>query len=52
VAYLALLDQKKRALEQAAPLVGWQLPESFAQLRRLLETRLKKHGSCECVQVL
>jgi len=31
---------------------GWQLPESFGQLRRLLEARLKKHGSREYVQVL
>jgi len=29
-----------RALDQAAPLSGWQLPECFAQLRRLLEARL------------
>jgi transposase len=50
--YLALLEQKTRALDQAAPLAGWQLPESFAQLRRLLEARLKKHGSREYVQVL
>jgi len=50
--YLALLEQKTRALDQAAPLVGWQLPECFATLRRLLEARLKKHGSREYVQVL
>jgi transposase len=50
--YLALLEQKTRALDQAAPLVGWQLPECFAQLRRLLAARLKKHGSREYVQVL
>ncbi len=50
--YLALLEQKTRALDQAAPLQGWQLPECFAQLRRLLEARLKKHGSREYVQVL
>jgi transposase len=50
--YLALLEQKTRALHQAAPLTGWQLPECFAQLRRLLEARLKKHGSREYVQVL
>jgi len=50
--YLALLEQKTRALDQAAPLAGWQLPECFAQLRRLLEARLKKHGSREYVQVL
>jgi transposase len=50
--YLALLEQKTRALDQAAPLVGWQLPECFAELRRLLEARLNKHGSREYVQVL
>jgi len=50
--YLALLEQKTRALDQAAPLMGWQLPECFATLRRLLEARLRKHGSREYVQVL
>ena len=50
--YLALLEQKTRALDQAAPLTGWQLPECFAELRRLLEARLKKNGSREYVQVL
>ncbi len=50
--YLALLEQKTRALDQAAPLVGWQLPECFIALRRLLEARLHKHGSREYVQVL
>jgi transposase len=50
--YLALLEQKTRALDQAAPLAGWQLPECFRQLRRLLEARLRKHGSREYVQVL
>jgi transposase len=50
--YLALLEQKTRALDQAAPLAGWQLPECFAELRRLLEARLRKHGSREYVQVL
>src|SRR5664279_4600275 len=50
--YLALLEQKTRALDQAAPLMGWQLPECFAMLRRLLEARLRKHGSREYVQVL
>src|SRR3984957_4872784 len=50
--YLALLEQKTRALDQAAPLAGWQLPASYLQLRRVLEARLKKHGSREYVQVL
>jgi hypothetical protein len=50
--YLALLEQKSRALDQAAPLAGWQLPDCFAHLRRLLEVRLKKHGVREYIQVL
>ena len=49
---LALLEQKPRALDQAAPLAGWDLPPCFATLRRLLDARLKKHGSREYVQVL
>jgi len=27
--YLALLEQKTGALDQAAPLVGWELPRAF-----------------------
>jgi transposase len=50
--YLALLEEKTRALDQAAPLAGWELPECFAQLRRLLEARLQKNGKREYVQVL
>ena len=50
--YLALLEHKVRALDQAAPLVGWELPECFARLRRLLEARLSKGGKREYVQVL
>ena len=50
--YLALLERKTNALDQAAPLVGWQLPEEFARLRRLLEARLGKPGKREYVQVL
>ena len=50
--YLALLERKTGALEQAAPLEGWELPEEFAHLRRLLETRLGKAGSREYIQVL
>ncbi len=50
--YLALLEHKTRALDQAAPLAGWDLPPCFAILRRLLEARLKKHGGREYVQVL
>jgi hypothetical protein len=34
--YLALLEHKSRALDQAPPLTGWELPECFHQLRRLI----------------
>ena len=50
--YLALLEQKTNALDQAAPLVGWELPDSFATLRRLFEARMGKQGKREFVQVL
>jgi hypothetical protein len=50
--YLALIEQKINALDQAAPLAGWQLPEAFATLRRLLEARMGKQGKREYVQVL
>jgi transposase len=50
--YLALLEQKLGALDQAAPLQGWGLPEAFATLRRLLEARMGKHGKRAYVQVL
>jgi len=50
--YLALLERKTNALDQAAPLVGWQLPEDLVRLRRLLEARLGKPGKREYVQVL
>jgi hypothetical protein len=50
--YLALLEHKIGALDQAAPLVGWGLPEEFARLRRLLEARMGNPGKREFVQVL
>lgn len=50
--YLALLERKTNALDQAAPLEGWELPEELARLRRLLEARLGKPGKREYVQVL
>jgi transposase len=50
--YLALIEQKINALDQAAPLANWQLPEEFATLRRLLEARMGKPGKREYVQVL
>ncbi len=50
--YLPLIEQKIGALDQAAPLRGWDLPEVFVILRRLLEARLGKAGKREYVQVL
>ena len=50
--YLALLERKIGALDQAAPLAGWELPDAFATLRRLLEARMGKQGKREFVQVL
>jgi hypothetical protein len=50
--YLALLEQKIGALDQAAPLQGWDLPEAFATLRRLLEARMGRSGKREYIQVL
>ena len=50
--YLALLERKTGALDQAAPLAGWQLPDEFLRLRRLWEARLGKPGTREYVQVL
>jgi hypothetical protein len=52
VHYLPLLEQKTGALDQAAPLVEWDLPEEFATLRRLMEARMIKAGRREYVQVL
>lgn len=50
--FLPLLEQKIGALDQAAPLQGWELPDDFATLRRLLEARMGKSGKREYVQVL
>ena len=50
--YLPLLEQKTGALDQAAPLQGWELPEEFGVLRRLLESRMGRRGKREYVQVI
>ena len=50
--YLPLLEKKVGALDQAAPLKGWELPEEFSTLRRLLESRMGKKGKRQYVQVL
>ena len=50
--YLPLLERKPGALDQAAPLQGWELPDEFGTLRRLLESRMGRRGKREYVQVL
>ena len=50
--YLPLIERKIGALDQAAPLQGWDLPEAFATLRHLMEARMGKGGKREYVQVL
>lgn len=52
VHYLPLLEKKIGALDQAAPLVDWDLPKAFQTLRRLMEARMLKAGRREYVQVL
>ena len=52
VHYLPLLERKTGALDQAAPLAGWDLPEEFGTLRRLLESRMGRRGKREFVRVL
>ncbi len=52
VHYLPLIEKKINALDQAAPLVGWDLPPEFQTLRRLMEARMIKAGRREYVQVL
>ena len=50
--YLALLEQKPGALDQAAPLQNWILPEPLQHLRRLLEARMGNRGKREFIQAL
>jgi transposase len=50
--YLALIETKPNALDQAAPLKGWDLPETFQHLRHLLEARMGNRGKREFIQVL
>jgi transposase len=52
VHYLPLIEKKIGALDQAAPLAGWELPAEFQTLRRLMEARMIKAGRREYVQVL
>lgn len=50
--YLALIERKIGALDQAAPLKGWDLPKEFATLYRLFQARLGHPGKREYVRVL
>jgi hypothetical protein len=55
--YLDLIEWKVNALDQAAPLQGWELGPEFDYLRRLMEGRLSQKnrraaGKREFVQVL
>jgi transposase len=50
--YLALLEHKSKALDQAAPLDDWQLAECIHRLRRLMELRMGNAGRREFIQVL
>jgi transposase len=50
--YLALIETKPGALDQAAPLQGWDLPPAFAEMRGLLEARSGRAGKREYIQIL
>jgi hypothetical protein len=50
--YLALLERKPGALDQARPLQGWVLPECYAILRRRLEDKRDGDGTREYIRVL
>ena len=50
--YLPLLERKIGALDQAAPLAGWELPDEYATLRHRLEARMGTKGKREFVRVL
>lgn len=50
--YLALIETKPGALDQAAALQGWDLPPTFQHLRNLLEARMGNRGKREFIQVL
>ena len=50
--YLALIEMKPGALDQAAALQGWALPDVFQHLRHLLEARMGNRGKREFIQVL
>ena len=49
--YLAPIETKPGALDQAAALRGWALPEVFQHLRHRLEARMGNRGKREFIQV-
>ena len=50
--YLKLLERKPGALEQAAPLKDWKLPQVFQKFKSKLESRLKRKRKLEFIQPL
>jgi hypothetical protein len=50
--YLALIEMTPNALDQAAALQGWELPDIFQHLRHLMEARMGNRGNPEFIQVL
>jgi hypothetical protein len=52
VHYLALLERKPGAFDHARPLAEWDLPESFAVLRRRFEAAWGEGGVRHFIQVL
>jgi hypothetical protein len=50
--YLALIETKPNALDSAAPLQDWDLPEVFQHMRHLLEARMGNRGKREFIQIL
>jgi transposase len=52
VHYLALLERKPGALDDARALQGWRLPECFGVLRRRLEAERAGEGTREYIRVL
>jgi transposase len=52
VHYFALLEKKPGALDQAAPLADWEMPQELQTLRRLMEARHARQGRREFIQVL
>ena len=50
--YLALLERKPGALDHARPLIGWELPDCFDDLRGRLEALYGDEGTREYIKVL